>query len=184
MRKTPKVKVPLKPPVLVITNERCDKCSVKALYTVYKSTPESNNQLFLCGSHTRQYANNLLTQGFTIIPDTYKEYGVESSFVKETNEPVEEYKPDAFSEETLRAVSDKTAALILETIVPSVRQEIGYQGEISLQINITVDKKKELVEFDIDISPVSPSTTKEGKELEEKFKTRILDLTAEHLKGF
>lgn len=173
-------------PVLTLTDEVCDICSAKALYTAYKIVKKNNRQLFLCGSHTRKNAKALKEQGFTINPDTYKEYGAETIYTKKVDN-TELYvtpEPNIFDKETLQEVSDTTAKVILEEIVPNVRKELNYDKEITLRIHITVDKEKELVEFDIIIEPVIPAETAEEQKIEEKFKNRIYLLTKKYLNKF
>lgn len=46
----------------------CDDCGILAVYTASKD----NFELNFCGHHLRKHADKLVTDGFSISPDSYK----------------------------------------------------------------------------------------------------------------
>lgn len=113
-------------------NEVCDQCgAARAHYHISKET----QSMFMCGSHTRQNSEALLLKGFTITPETYKEYGEELDSVKNTPEVFVENQEELreiVKEKIKMRFTENPDDVIMNIFIPEAQKITGYTEPIKV----------------------------------------------------
>lgn len=125
-------------------NEVCDQCGVKAYYHIAKGT----QNIFMCGSHTRQHSKSLIAKGFTIIPETYNEYGEELNSIKETPENIvnnQEELRETIKETIKTGFAENPDDVVINIFIPEAQKITGYTEPI--KVSFIKEENRVMVRF-------------------------------------